>query len=1146
MRVQEEPERGRDLLHAEISVGVVTPSRYPMTRFLAVALTALAVAPAALAQRPAPRVAPRLSVPAFEWGRTADRAAPRRAPSRTVDAGGGAYRSDPSPGSAPDGYTWFDSNEAALALTGGFDSIVDSGQGDNLDLSDDDAALVTLPFPFGFEFYGTAYSQLAVHTNGIVSFTSTAAVPDGQLGDSSEPNSVVAAFWTDLVATNQGGVYTASTFDGGREVFVVEWHEMALSGVPGSDPLTFQMRLYEDGEIRLVYPFTFSPGISGPTGTDQVGIESDDASDVLDIGAALANSSISRIPQGYTIVIQPPVSGGFGISPRSLDGNPVDMAYVTTACGSQPSRVQEFVVRTFASSVSASLSDDGGGAFVVLDPTVAVVGGETIVRVALVGQPGGEGVHSGMLTIAGEDIPLFGRVIGSTPEAYTETGGGYVVRTSVPGCGGDAAAPAAMLPFGPAAGDVGLSISDTAPAEIALATPFRLYGEPYSSVLVNSTGSLTFEEAATPYRLLLDLPPDDGSETAVVAPAVYGYFPSNGGGQSTPVRGAAYGGVRDVTGDGIEDLVVTFYRVPVVFGGYATWQAVLSPSATPGANGTVRYTYFAGPDPAGGEPYTVLQDRPDGLSTRSVAGVSGDQAALATESRARAFLSYGIQPPMFDVILGTVATELVPRTETVVGAPAGPFRAGYRLLSAPAAGMTVAMLAEQNLVQGLPDSYPTAGNGSPVLPNLLTSYDGVAGYAAPAGLTAGLVPGEGFFWQFYDLDILPTLDPGNSQSVRLPVALVTGGTRQATAATVPLTAAATPGDPTRWEMVGNPFEAPISTAGLMAWGTGGTLDSGVGQVWKPEARTYVPTTVRGDRLEPWEGMFIEGGSATALVIPTSAQISDIGQTAQAPRALVAFSLTGAAPDGTPTQDDGAVLVVGGAAEAGWDAQDASKLAAAAPFATLAFAGTRDGAARLKSQESRSAAEPFTVPMTVDAVGVTGALVLRWAGVDMLPADWALRLTDAVTGETVDLRQADHYAFSVVAGEAPEGAALSATGVPTPRLARGGAERFALTVVPGSAVGTEDAALPEALALALAGPNPFRSETRLRVALPAAAHVAVTVVDALGRQVARLADGEMAAGEHTVAWDAGRLAAGVYVVRMQAGRDVRTVRVVVAR
>ncbi len=1107
-----------------------------MARVLTLLLVALALAPGALAQQAAPRVSPRLSVPAFEWGRAADRAA-----RLSSDALGGFYRTDPSPGSAPDGYTWYDVNEPALANNVGFATI--SGVGNRLSLADDDADIVLLPFDNGFPFYREVYGSVAIHTNGIVSFTSQAAAPSGMLGDESEPNTLIAAFWTDLLETSSGGVYTMTQMNAGREVFVIEWNEMGVPGNPTAGPVTFQMQLYDDGEIRLVYPFDFTrPYYQG--GGDPVGIENQDASRTLDIGGAVYNSSFSYLPYGYQVVIQPPVAEGFGVSPRSLDGSPVDMAFVTTPCGSQPSRVQEFVVRTGAATVSSSLNGDD--AFVLLDPDADVADGEAIVRVALVGQDGNEGAHSATLTIAGVDVPLRGTVTGATPEAYTETGGGYVVRTSVPGCGDTPAAPAAMLPFGPAAGDRGLSISQTVPDSLALATPFRLYGEPYTKVYINATGSLTFEEPATPYRILVDLPPDDGSETAVAAPAVYGYYPSNGGGQSFPVRGAAYGGVRDVTGDGIADLVVTFYRVPQIFGGYATWQAVLSPSATPGTNGTLRYTYFSGPDPNGGEPYTVLQDKQDGLSRRGVAGVSGDQAALATESRSFPYLSDGTQPPMFDVVLGSVATEIVPRAETVVGAPAGPFRAGYRLLSAPAAGMTIGMLAEQNLVQGLSDSYPTTANGSPAQPNLLTSYDGVTGYMRPAGLAAPLVPGEGFFWQFYDADILPVLDPGNSQSYRLPAPLVAGGTRQTTAATVPLTARAVPGDPTRWEMVGNPFEAPISLAGMMAWATGGTLDSSVGQVWKPETRTYVPTTIRGDRLEPWEGMFIEGGSATALVIPTSAQISDVGQTAQAPRALIAFSLVGATPDGTPTRDDGAVLVVGGEAEAGWDGQDASKLATDAPSATLAFAGERDGTARLKSQESRPAAAPFTVPLSVDAVGVTGALDLHWAGVDALPADWTLHLTDTATGQTINLRHQDHYAFSVSAAAAPEDAALRATGVPTPRLARGGAERFALTVVPGLVVGTEGAALPEILELALAGPNPVRTATRLRLALPAPAHVVVTVVDALGRQVARLADAEMAAGAHTVTWDAGRLAAGVYVVRMQAGRDVRTVRVVVSR
>ena len=85
----------------------------------------------------------------------------------------------------------------------------------------------------------------------------------------------------------------------------------------------------------------------------------------------------------------------------------------------------------------------------------------------------------------------------------------------------------------------------------------------------------------------------------------------------------------------------------------------------------------------------------------------------------------------------------------------------------------------------------------------------------------------------------------------------------------------------------------------------------------------------------------------------------------------------------------------------------------------------------------------------------------------------------------------------------------------------------------------------ALSNAKAG-NPVVSAATVRVSLPAAARIRVTVYDVLGRAVAVLADGEQAAGVHDVAFDAGRLAPGVYVVRLEAGREAVVRRVTVVR
>ena len=78
------------------------------------------------------------------------------------------------------------------------------------------------------------------------------------------------------------------------------------------------------------------------------------------------------------------------------------------------------------------------------------------------------------------------------------------------------------------------------------------------------------------------------------------------------------------------------------------------------------------------------------------------------------------------------------------------------------------------------------------------------------------------------------------------------------------------------------------------------------------------------------------------------------------------------------------------------------------------------------------------------------------------------------------------------------------------------------------------------------PNPARGRVTVPLRLAREARATVTVVDALGRTVASLHDGALAAGAHTLVWEpAGALAAGVYVVRLSgdAGTDARRVLVV---
>ncbi|MEM9996450.1 MAG: T9SS type A sorting domain-containing protein, partial [Bacteroidota bacterium] len=97
------------------------------------------------------------------------------------------------------------------------------------------------------------------------------------------------------------------------------------------------------------------------------------------------------------------------------------------------------------------------------------------------------------------------------------------------------------------------------------------------------------------------------------------------------------------------------------------------------------------------------------------------------------------------------------------------------------------------------------------------------------------------------------------------------------------------------------------------------------------------------------------------------------------------------------------------------------------------------------------------------------------------------------------------------------------------------------------VANEDQTQPAAFALDQNYPNPFASGTAIRYTLDRAANVRLAVFDAQGREVAVLAEGTHAAGEHAADFEAAALPSGTYLYRLTAdGETVDTRRMTVAR
>ena len=83
---------------------------------------------------------------------------------------------------------------------------------------------------------------------------------------------------------------------------------------------------------------------------------------------------------------------------------------------------------------------------------------------------------------------------------------------------------------------------------------------------------------------------------------------------------------------------------------------------------------------------------------------------------------------------------------------------------------------------------------------------------------------------------------------------------------------------------------------------------------------------------------------------------------------------------------------------------------------------------------------------------------------------------------------------------------------------------------GIIVANEPVPSTESFRLEAPAPNPARASTELVIHLAEAESVRLDIYDVLGREVARLHDGLLAAGRHSFVLEEHRLSAGVYLVR----------------
>lgn len=192
-------------------------------------------------------------------------------------------------------------------------------------------------------------------------------------------------------------------------------------------------------------------------------------------------------------------------------------------------------------------------------------------------------------------------------------------------------------------------------------------------------------------------------------------------------------------------------------------------------------------------------------------------------------------------------------------------------------------------------------------------------------------------------------------------------------------------------------------------------------------------------------------------------------------------------------------------------------------------------------------EKTRIPLDIQTTE-SGRFTMDWTLPESNVFSGSYFLRDNKTGEVIELREGSTYGFEITTEErsakskqdfADLGLAASQ---PSDRLERsGGSEpRFELLIATSGVDGlAELGATPEDFTLAQNYPNPFNPTTQISYQLPVSSEVRLEVYDMLGRNVATLVNEQVAAGRHTVNFDASNLSSGVYLYRLQAGSQIMT-------
>ncbi|MFW3146623.1 MAG: hypothetical protein ACMUIE_07405 [Thermoplasmatota archaeon] len=171
------------------------------------------------------------------------------------------------------GYMWVDSNDPTPKTR--YEWIEARGAGTKVSISGDDS-YTTVPFPFQFPYYGRYYDRGYPNTNGLLGLTGQYYHYYNYDIPTSNPSGSIFVYWDDLSIVYSGEIwYIDGTNEYGVDYICIEWYQVDCP-LYGSDQITFEVILYEDGMIKMQY-YEVTATSSGQGSSATVGLQSHDS-----------------------------------------------------------------------------------------------------------------------------------------------------------------------------------------------------------------------------------------------------------------------------------------------------------------------------------------------------------------------------------------------------------------------------------------------------------------------------------------------------------------------------------------------------------------------------------------------------------------------------------------------------------------------------------------------------------------------------------------------------------------------------------------------------------------------------------------------------------------------------------------------------